>query len=367
MYKLSTTHIVLFILFLASGCFSDDRNSEIYDSRETAITRAIEKVSPAVVGIHVTQVKRRANNFYLDPFWGGFFQNPRPYKVESMGSGVIISPDGYVVTNAHVVENAFEIIVILSGGSEYKTSVIGIDDPTDVALLKLPGSDFPYSELADSDDLILGEWVIALGNPLGLFSVGNQATATVGILSGTNMDFGLKESGRVYQDMLQTDASINQGNSGGPLVNSIGKVIGLNTFIMTGTGYTTGSIGIGFAIPINRVKEVSEELKLHGKVERQFTTGVSVQPVDRYIQRYLRLPSADGVIITDIEHLSSGENAGLKIGDVILKVDGILVNSRADILKVIGEELHKTGDYIQITAWRDDEKMYFQLMLAERN
>ncbi len=367
MRKISTVSCVILSVFLVSGCFSEDRNSELFDSRETAITRAIETIAPAVAGIHVTQVRRRSSNLYLDPFWGGFFQNPRPYKVESMGSGVIISPDGYVVTNAHVVENAYEIIVILSGGEEYKASIIGVDDPTDVALLKLSGSDFPYADLADSNDLILGEWVIAMGNPLGLFSVGNKATATAGILSGTNMDFGLKESGRVYQDMLQTDASINQGNSGGPLVNSLGQVIGLNTFIMTGSGYSTGSIGIGFAIPINRVKEVSEELKLHGKVERQFTTGVSVQPVDKYIQKYLRLPTDNGVIITDIERHSSGEDAGLQIGDIILKVDGMMVNSRADILKVIGEELHKTGDHIVVTVLRDGETIKIQLLLAERS
>ena len=366
-YNRHILYSILILVLIITGCYSEDRNSEINYSRNTAITRAIEKISSAVVGIHVTKVKRRSSKYYLDPFWGGFFPDNRSYKLESMGSGVIISPDGYVITNAHVVENAFEIIVIHAGGKEYKASIIGIDEPTDVALLKLPGSNFPYAVMSDSDELIWGEWVIALGNPLGLFSIGDKATATAGILSGTNMDFGLKESGRVYQDMLQTDASINQGNSGGPLVNSFGEVIGINTFIMTGTGYSTGSIGIGFAIPINRVKEISEELRLHGKVERNFTTGVSVQPVDRYIQKYLRLPSDGGVIITDIERWSSGEKAGLNIGDIILKVDGVLVNSRTDVLKVIGEGLHKTGDYIKLTIWRNNEIMNLQLILAEKN
>lgn len=333
-------------------------------NRQTDITRAIESVENSVVGINVTQLNTRSNNLFFNP-WQDFFNRNSIYKVESSGSGVIISIDGYIVTNAHVVENALEINVMVKGGEEYKASLIGIDYPTDIALLKIEAQDLQYIKFGDSDQLILGEWVIALGNPLGLFSVNDKATATIGILSGMNMDFGLKESGRVYQNMLQTDAAINSGNSGGPLINILGELIGINTFIMTGSGYNNGSIGIGFAIPINLVKEVTNELKVYGKVERSFQTGISVQPVDRYIQKYLRLPNEKGVIVTDVEKFSSGEKAGIKIGDIILKVDNVYVNSRNDILNVISENLKKTGEYIDLSIWRNGEEKITKLLLSE--
>ena len=261
------TIIIIWAVFIAFKYFTnlnadstDDPTSlstefsDITSSRKTAITRAIEKVSPSVVGINVTQLKRKRGNLQLDPFWGLYYPKDKVYQVESLGSGAIISEDGYVVSNAHVVEDAHEILVTLPGGIRLNAELVGSDKLTDIALLKVDESNLPFTELGNSDDLIVGEWAIALGNPLGLFDVGYEPTATLGIISGLDMDFGLKESGRVYQDMIQTDASINPGNSGGPLVNSLGQIIGINTFILTGGGYSTGSIGIGFSIPINRVK-----------------------------------------------------------------------------------------------------------------
>ncbi len=160
-------------------------------------------------------------------------------RVKSTGSGVVISPDGYVITNSHVLENALETVVTLPGGKEYSAETIGIDKLTDLALLKLEGSNFPYADIGDSDNLIIGEWAIALGNPFGLFDVNDEPTATAGIISAVDMDFGTMESsGRVYQDMIQTDAAINPGNSGGPLVNSLGEVIAINTFIFSGSNYS---------------------------------------------------------------------------------------------------------------------------------
>ncbi len=341
--------------------------SSISSSRQTAITRAVEKAAPAVVGINVTQVKRqRTNSLFLDPFWGGFFPKTRTYTVENLGSGVVISPDGYTVTNAHVVEDAFEIIVTMPGGKQFYAELIGLDNLTDLALLKIDEKNMPYAAIGNSEDLLVGEWAIALGNPLGLFDVGYMPTATAGIISGLHLNFGQKEAGRVYQDMIQTDASINPGNSGGPLVNANGELIGINTFIMTGSGYSTGSIGIGFAIPINRVQEIIEDLKKYGKVERNFRTGVQVQTVDYYLQKYLHLPSAEGVIITDVEYHSAGEDAGLQIGDIILKVDNRPVNSRDEILKVIDEGFHKAGDDILLDVWRDGKNIQLNLELAER-
>lgn len=358
--------ILLTSILTLSILFGLDAQDEIIQSRHTAISKAVEKVSPSVVSIHVTQLKRTRPRTLLDPFWGGFFPYSRSYKVESMGSGLIVSSDGYVLTNAHVVEDAHELLVTLPGGKQFDATIIGMDDLTDVALLKLNAIELPYSELGNSDDLFVGEWAIALGNPLGLFDVSNKPTATIGIISGLHMDFGLKESGRVYQDMIQTDASINQGNSGGPLVNALGEIIGLNTFIMTGNNVSTGSIGIGFAIPINRVKEIAEELKQHGKVERNFTTGVHVQRIDPFIQQYLQLPSANGVIITDIEKKSAGDVAGLEVGDVILEVNERMINSRDDILRVIDESLLKVGDEVELKVWHNNDVEYRKLRLAER-
>ncbi len=334
-------------------------------SRQTAITYAIEQISNSVVGINVTQLKQQQVNPFFDPFWGGFFPYTRTFKVDNMGSGVLVSPDGYIITNTHVVDNATEIVVTLRGGKSYEAQLVGMDNLTDIALVKVDDSDLPFADLGNSDELIVGEWAIALGNPLGLFDVNHQPTATAGIISGVKMDFGLKESGHVYQNMIQTDAAINPGNSGGPLVNALGEVIGINTFIMTGSNYSSGSIGIGFAIPINRVKEVAEDLKKFGKVERSYTTGVHVQAIDPVMQRYLRLPTSEGVIITDVEKRSSGDRAGLQIGDVILAVDNRKINSPKDIIRVIDEGLHKVGDNVTLTILRESNSIDIQLTLEE--
>ena len=341
------------------------QQENINESRQTAITHAIKKVSNSVVGINVTQLKKQQVNPFFDPFWGGFFPYTRTFKVDNMGSGVLVSPDGYIITNTHVVVNAMEIIVTLQGGKSYEAQLVGVDNLTDIALVKIDDDNLPFAELGDSDKLIVGEWAVALGNPLGLFNVSHQPTATAGIISGVEMDFGLKESGHVYQDMIQTDAAINPGNSGGPLVNALGEVIGINTFIMTGSNYSSGSIGIGFAIPINRVKDVADDLKKYGKVERSYTTGVHVQSIDPVMQRYLRLPTSEGVIITDVEKRSSGEKAGLKVGDVILEVDGIKINSAKDISRVIDEGLHKVGDIVTLKILRDNNSVELQLILEE--
>ena len=334
-------------------------------SRQTAITYAIEQISNSVVGINVTQLKQQQVNPFFDPFWGGFFPYTRTFKVDNMGSGVLVSPDGYIITNTHVVDNATEIVVTLRGGKSYEAQLVGMDNLTDIALVKVDDADLPFANLGNSDELIVGEWAIALGNPLGLFDVNHQPTATAGIISGVKMDFGLKEAGHVYQNMIQTDAAINPGNSGGPLVNALGEVIGINTFIMTGSNYSSGSIGIGFAIPINRVKEVAEDLKKFGKVERSYTTGVHVQAIDPVMQRYLRLPTSEGVIITDVEKRSSGERAGLQIGDVILAVDNRKINSPKDIIRVIDEGLHKVGDNVTLTILRESNSIDIQLTLEE--
>ena len=345
----SHTKVIVLLLYIAVNLFAQPN---VDSSRKTAITRAIEKVGPAVACINVQQNVSAYTT--SDPFFRYFFP-PEIYPMKSSGSGVVISPDGYVLTNTHVVENASRISVTLSGGDEYDAEVIGVDKTSDLALLLLNGNNFPFAEMGDSDDLIIGEWVIALGNPFELFSVSNQPTASVGIISANHMDFGMqKESGRVLQNMIQTDAAINPGNSGGPLVNSEGRVIGINTFIFTGSNYNRGSIGIGFAIPINTAKRIAKELKTSGSIDRSFTTGLVVQPLTRSIIRHLKIPFRDGVIVVHVDKNSSAQKAGIAIGDIIVTAAGNKVNSPSDIRDIIAEKDLRSGDRIKFKIFREN-------------
>ena len=355
----SHTKVIVLMLYIAVNLFAQPN---VDSSRKTAITRAIEKVGPAVACINVQQNVSAYTT--SDPFFRYFFP-PEIYPMKSSGSGVVISPDGYVLTNTHVVENASRISVTLSGGDEYDAEVIGVDKTSDLALLLLNGNNFPFAEMGDSDDLIIGEWVIALGNPFELFSVSNQPTASVGIISANHMDFGMqKESGRVLQNMIQTDAAINPGNSGGPLVNSEGRVIGINTFIFTGSNYNRGSIGIGFAIPINTAKRIAKELKTSGSIDRSFTTGLVVQPLTRSMIRHLKIPFRDGVIVVHVDKNSSAQKAGIAIGDIIVTAAGNKVNSPSDIRDIIAEKDLRSGDRIKFKIFRENAYLNIRLKLA---
>jgi len=348
----------LIIIGLATLLFSVVIHAQdsIFQSRESAITRAIKKVSPAVASINVVQLKEYSTqSYYNDPFFRYLF----PYelhreRVKSTGSGVVISPDGYIITNHHVLEDALEIVVTLPGGKEYSAEIIGEDKLTDLALIKLDGNNFPYAEIGDSDDLIIGEWAVALGNPFGLFDINDEPTATAGIISAVNMDFGtMQSSGRIYQDMIQTDAAINPGNSGGPLVNSIGEVIAINTFIFSGSNVSEGSIGIGFAIPINKAQTIAAELQNFGKIDRAFSTGIHVQPMNERIAAYLKIPFNNGTIVKEVEQNSPADNAGIKIADVIVSVNSIKVNSASDIFNVISTNDLRSGDKLRLRIFRD--------------
>ena len=352
------------ILFLFTSILISQ--TDITNSRTNAITNAIEISSPAVASINVTQVQKYSiNPFQRDPWFEYFFPPQiRQREIKGSGSGVVISPDGYVLTNDHVVENATKIIVTLPGGEEYNAEVIGMDNLTDLALLKLDGKNFPFIEMANSDELIIGEWVIALGNPFGLFDMNQQPTATIGIVSGKDLDFGLQD-GKVFQDMIQTDAAINPGNSGGPLVNSEGNLIGINTFIYTGSNARQGSIGIGFAIPINRAKRIAEELKSKGEIIRDFTTGIRAQPLDSRTAIYLDIPIKEGVIITSIANNSPAENAKLEYGDIIIAVENQKVSSLNEILEIIEVNDIRPGDKIQLRIWRNGRYINKKLKLGK--
>ena len=352
----------LFQLILTVSSISVVTADKIATSRHNSITRAIQKVGPAVASINVEQNKKTVS---FDPFFGFIIPSREIFPMKTSGSGVIISPDGFLLTNHHVIENADKVTVTLSGGNEYQADIIGSDKMSDLALLKLTGTGFPYAELDDSDDLIIGEWVIALGNPFKLFQLNNQPSASVGIVSATNMDFGMQQSGKVFQDMIQTDAAINPGNSGGPLVNSLGKVIGINTFIYRDSELDRGSTGIGFAIPINYAKRVAKELKMTGEIDRNFYTGLIVQPLDHKVARYLDVPFVRGLVILDVSKSSPADNSGLETGDIILSFNGVKVNKPTDIDRVISEGDIRAGSIVKLKIFRNGNHKMIKMKTAK--
>lgn len=317
---------------------------EIAQSRQNGLTRAVADVSPAVVGINVIQVRTRVyrSPFYDDPFFRFFQPYQQQERVKGLGSGFLISPDGYILTNEHVVHEAVEIVVTTTDGKQHKAELIGKSEKDDVALLKIQGEHFPFIELGDSGDLIIGEWAIALGNPFGLFDVNSKPTVTVGVISATGMNFNEIEN-RVYNDMIQTDASINGGNSGGPLVNSLGQCIGINAFIISGSEYAKTSVGIGFAIPINRVKEILPDLKRIKNLDQPFDTGFEVEDINSLVARMLGIAERSGVIISKVKSNSEARRAGLEVGDVIVAMDGYLVRSKSEYNRVY-QRFVKRGD-----------------------
>jgi len=341
-------------------------NNNITETRETAITRAVKTVSPTIVGINVEEVREVQDPFQMfenDPFFKQFFNNRPAQKqvVKGLGSGYIISSDGYILTNDHVAGNATKISVTMTNGETVDAKLIGSDKNTDVALLKIDKSGLPFVKLGNSDDVIIGEWVIALGNPFGLFEINDKPSVTVGVVSATNMKINA-DGNRVYKDMIQTDASINAGNSGGPLINADGDVIGMNTIIFTGGNNNTGSIGVGFSISINRVKKIMEEIKQFGKIDRKFNVGFRIQMVDERIAKYLKLDKAQGVVVTEVQKGSLSDKAGLKPEDVIISANNENIKSEQDILFVVNDL--RTGDNLKLKILRSGSEKEIEMKLV---
>jgi serine protease Do len=350
------------------------QTEEISQSRQNAITKAVQLASPAVVGINVIEIKRyrQRSPFHRDPFWEQLF--PELYQdryfereVKGLGSGFLISPDGYILTNDHVAGDATEIIVTLPGGERHNAELIGTDDVSDISLLKIDARDLPYLEFDDSDNCLVGEWVIALGNPFGLFELNNQPSVTVGVISALHRDWGKdRQSGRVYLDMIQTDAAINHGNSGGPLINASGKVIGMNTFIYTGSTYQHGFIGVGFAIPINRITRIVEEIKATGSVNRNIWWGFRIQDLNPLITKALGLDIKRGVIINSVEKNSSADKSGLQTEDVIISVKDRPVTNANQMVEILEDMDLKVGDEIEIEIIRDKKEKQLTMKLIEK-
>lgn len=322
----------------------------------------IKKVSPAVVNVATRGTIREqgAQNPLLDdPFFRRFFDVPpdsgqqdRPFQ--SAGSGVIFDArHGYIVTNAHVVENASEITVTLQDGRDLKAQVVGSDQPSDVAVLKINPAGLSLTQIAlgDSSKIEVGDFVVAIGNPFGL-----AHTVTSGIISGLSRS-GINPDG--YEDFIQTDASINPGNSGGALVNLRGELIGINTAILSRSG---GNIGIGFAIPVNMAHSVMDQLLRYGSVKRG-QLGVSMWTVTPDIARSLGLSSASGALVSQVVEGSAAEKAGIHTGDVITSVNGQAVKSNSELRNAIG--LMRVGDKVSIGLLRDGKPLRLTAVLSD--
>jgi Do/DeqQ family serine protease len=320
----------------------------------------IRKVSPAVVNVATrgTMRARGSQNPLLDdPFFRRFFNVPpesvpRERPFQSAGSGVIFdAKNGYIVTNAHVVENANEITVTLQDGRDLSAEVVGSDTPSDVAVLKVKSDGLAQITLGDSARAEVGDFVVAIGNPFGL-----QHTVTSGIISGLSRS-GINPDG--YEDFIQTDASINPGNSGGALVNLRGELIGINTAILSRTG---GNIGIGFAIPVNMARSVMDQLIRYGSVKRG-QLGVSMYTVTPDIAHSLGLPNATGALVSQVVGGSPADKAGIRSGDVITSVNGQPVKSNSELRNAIG--LLRVGDRVEVGLMRDGKPVRVTAVIAD--
>ncbi len=316
-----------------------------------------KKLSPMVVNISTTQVMKERPTMPFPEFRGGpfeeffgddfrrFFEEPPggEMKRQSLGSGFILNSEGYILTNFHVIENATEIIVTLSEDKkEYKATVVGQDQKLDIALIRIkPEEKLPIAVLGDSDELQIGEWVLAIGNPFGL-----GGTVTAGIVSQKGRVIGAGP----YDNFLQTDASINPGNSGGPLFNTNGEVVGINTAIVA------GGQGIGFATPINMVKEVLLQLKETGRVTRGWI-GVSIQDLTPELAKSFGVKEARGVLISSVNPNEPADQAGLKAGDIIISFDGRQVNELSDLPRVVATT--PPGKNAEVKVLRDGKERVF--------
>lgn len=326
------------------------------------LSYAAEKAVNSVVYIKVTVNARTSDRTYIDPFedfFNDFFgrgggsaprrSEPQPRK--GAGSGVILSSDGYIVTNNHVVENADELLVKLNDNREFRARIIGTDKNTDLALIKVEATDLPAISIGDSNNLKLGEWVLAIGNPFSLTS-----TVTAGIISAKARILGGGASPMQIESFIQTDAAINPGNSGGALVNTKGELVGINAMIYSQTGSYSG---YGFAIPTTIVNKVVADLKAYGTVQRALL-GVTGKDVSAYIDEQkekgndVDLGTLTGVYVTDVSADGAAEEAGLQKGDVIVAIDGKTTDKFGELQEVIVS--HKPGDKIQVTYIRNKRK-----------
>ena len=324
-------------------------------------TEIVERQGAAVVNISTTQTARNPAISQLpnvpedDPFYEFFRRfvpnpGPREFQSQSLGSGFIISPDGYLLTNAHVVEAADEITVKLTDKRELKARVIGADKRTDIALLKIDAGGLPVVRLGDPHKLKVGEWVIAIGSPFGF-----ENSVTAGIVSAKGRSLPQEN----FVPFIQTDVAVNPGNSGGPLFNLRGEVVGINSQIYSRTG---GFMGLSFAIPIDVAQDIANQLKTTGKVTRG-RIGVVIQPLTRELADGFGLPKPQGALVNSVEKGGPADKAGVEAGDVILKFDNKIVSSSEDLPRMVGST--KPGSRVNMQLWRNKATREVHVTVAE--
>jgi len=326
-------------------------DSTISAGRHNAITRAVAVANDAVVSVTVTEMAIDYDQEFFDRFFGNFYSPGVLREYKSLGSGFIISEDGLVVTNQHVVGvNASEVMVTLANGETLQAEIIGIDELTDLSLVKINAErPLPFLSFGDSETIMVGEWCIAMGNPFGLFDDGTPSV-TVGVVSAINRDFRPNpRMPRVYSDMIQTDASINSGNSGGPLLNAMGDVIGVNTFIYTG-GTSDGFVGLGFAIPSNRVVRIIDQLRNAGKVLPRFDLGYEIRDITLDDARQYSLPYINGVFVFAVNRDGPAFESGILPGDILWKLDNQLLYSKNYYEALMRD--YNEGDSIRVEIYR---------------
>ncbi len=348
-----------------------DTDTKRISALSNSFADMIEKASPAVVKISMTRVIKASeqqgggggNPFGNDPFFQQFFggkgaQKPRDQREEGLGSGILVTGDGYILTNNHVVDKASKLKVTLSDGRDFTAKLIGADPQTDVAVVKIDSSDLPTLPFANSDASRVGDLCFAIGNPFG-----QDHTVTMGIVSAKGRSL---ERGTYIQNFIQTDASINPGNSGGALINADGRLIGMNTMILTGgssMGGEGGNVGIGFAVPSNMAKQVMDQLIKTGKVSRGYM-GVSLQNMDPALAQSLGIKGDKGAVVGDVTPGAPGAKAGLKSMDVITAINGKKVDGSDDLtMNVIS---HQPGETVTLDVVRDGKPMTIQVTLAAR-
>lgn len=341
---------------------TQSRNAPDLKSVNDAFVSIAKKVIPTVVSVTVT-TKEPEGRSRIPDFFHFFgpefrFEFPRPSPQQGSGSGVILTPDGYIITNNHVVDNADKnkIEVTLSDTRRFAARLVGTDPSTDLAILKIDAKDLPAAVLGNSDDLQVGQWVLAIGNPFGYLS----STVTAGIISYLGRNINIHQDRYGIENFIQTDAAINPGNSGGALVNLNGEVIGINTAIATRTG---SFVGYGFAIPINLAKKVAEDIINTGRVRRGYL-GIEISNVDATVAKAKGLDKAKGVLVQRFTEGSAAKAAGLLEGDIILSVDGKEVNAANELQAMIARK--HPGDVVTLTIYRDGKRIEKKVTLRER-
>ena len=359
-----------FILFIIFISFLFNLSTQSIRDLEEATIKVAEKVGKAVVSIS-TVVKKKMGRWEFEPpfedeFFRRFFEEffgefPRERKEIGLGSGVIIDKDGYILTNEHVIQGAEEIKVKLPDGREYKAEVKGVDKRSDLAVIKIDAHNLPVAELGDSDNLKIGQWVVAIGNPFGFAIESPQPTVTVGVISALHRylpRIGRRE--RFYDDLIQTDAAINPGNSGGPLVDLNGKVIGINVAIITTSG---GYEGIGFAIPINRAKRILGKL-IRGEKILYGWLGITIQDLNEDLRSYFGIKEKKGVIVVRVFKNSPAQKAGIKEGDLILEFNHQKIKDSRQLVRKVTATT--PGDIITLTILRSGRKKEIRVKVGER-